>query len=189
MIKNRNTHVIVVMLYDFIEGGALACQNTLEAVKATIKYINEHPDDKVLYVCDSHPENHCSFKENGGLWAGHCVPGTKGAEIHEDFFTGILEPQNRPNERNIFRKGLNPRKEQYSGYAAQNEDVSLMFEDCTKNVFLSGIATEYCVKKTAFDLLRDGFNVTLIKDNLGFFEEKSHLKGLQEMQEQGVKVI
>ena len=186
MLKKRTTHIIVDMLYDFIDG-SLACSNAEAAVENAVKYINEHPDDKVLYVCDSHPAEHSSFKDNGGQWPAHCVAGTRGAAIHKAFYQ-IENPKNRPNEENTFRKGESFNVEQYSGYAGKNAENEYLFECATKEVVISGIATEFCVKNTAMEFLNDNFDVTVRKDNLGYVDAKGHEKALEEMKAAGIKI-
>ena len=100
-MESNTTHIVVDMLYDFING-SLACKNTEKAIDETIKYINKNPKEKVLYVCDHHPIDHCSFTENGGVWPTHCVEGTLGGQIHEDFYKKIENTSNRPSSNNIF---------------------------------------------------------------------------------------
>ena len=55
-MNSNITHIVVDMLYDFING-SLACSNTTQAIEETIKYINNNPAEKVLYVCDYHPRS------------------------------------------------------------------------------------------------------------------------------------
>ena len=141
----------------------------------------------MLYVCDSHPAEHSSFKDNGGQWPAHCVAGTRGAAIHKAFYQ-IENPKNRPNEENTFRKGESFNVEQYSGYAGKNAENEYLFECATKEVVISGIATEFCVKNTAMEFLNDNFDVTVLKDNLGYVDAKGHEKALEEMKAAGIKI-
>ena len=74
--------VIVDMLYDFIDG-SLACLNSKNAVKETVAFIDkvtagQEGDDSeildtypILFVCDHHPADHCSFVSEGGTWPSH----------------------------------------------------------------------------------------------------------------------
>ena len=89
----------------------------------------------------------------------HCVAGTRGGEIHED-----LRPY--ADEDLIFDKGCDAAVEQYSGFDGVNaagqslgEIVSMLEPD---NVFVCGIATEFCVRNTCEDLKKAGFNVILL---------------------------
>ncbi len=180
MQNSNQTHVIVDFIYDFING-SLACGNAENALNKTIEFINKHPEQEVLYICDYHPKDHCSFATNGGTWPTHCVEGTKGASIHENFHSKIDKLENRPNPKNTFYKGRDAKKEEYSGYNAINDYGTPLKELCSKDVYVSGIATEYCVKNTILDLLNDGFSVTLIKDALAYVDYQHHLETLEEL--------
>ena len=190
--NNKTAHLVVDMLYDFIDG-SLACQNSINAVKRSIEYINENPSQIVVYIADSHPRNHCSFIENGGIWPTHCIVGTKGHQVHEDFYKLVIRPQSRPNKLNILRKGKNPGQEQYSGFEAESRFAVKMGEflvsEGVKDVVISGIATEYCVKETAIDLLAAGFKVYVLKDALSYVDEKGHLETIKVLAELGVIFI
>src|SRR5574344_1780138 len=201
-MKNKlRIQVIVDMLYDFIDG-TLACEHAKEAVTNTVNYLNNlGAYGSALYVCDNHPKNHCSFKENGGEWPAHCVKGTHGAEISNKFKkVEILSP----NKYNIFYKGASPDKEEYSGFNAKRIDgvsieraigaiegffnlsISTLKDS---SIEISGIATEFCIKNTALDFLNAGHNVSIIKDNLGWVNKENHEKTLQELSKLGIKII
>lgn len=184
----KSTLVVVDMLYDFIDG-SLACIGGEEAVKCAVNYINEHPELRVLYVCDSHPANHCSFKENGGIWPAHCVQGSRGAAIHESFHTQILNHDNRPQRGNIFYKGRNSSTEQYSGYEAVDASGISMEELPTHDVILVGIASEFCVKETAMDFIKRGFNVSVIEKALAYVDPDGHQKALAEFRSKGINIL
>lgn len=167
--------VVVDEIYDFIEGGSLACEHSVEAVAATKRLIEENPDTPVLFVCDHHPADHCSFAAQGGPWPPHCVAGTHGAEIHES-----LKPFVR--EELVFYKGCDAAQEQYSGFEGRNEagqsfgDVLEMLEP--EEVVMTGIATEYCVLNTVVDLRKAGWNVAVAEDCLGWVTAEGHAEAL-----------
>ena len=177
--------VVVDMLYDFIDG-SLACQGADAAVAQTKAFIQAHPELPRLFVRDHHPANHSSFKENGGIWPPHCVQGTRGAAIHED-----LAPY-ADDEGLIFCKGEDPAVEQYSGFDGRNEagqslgEVLRLME--VDKVLVCGIATEYCVRNTAEDLLKDGFKVTVLKDCLAWVDAQGHVDALKAMSEEGIRI-
>jgi nicotinamidase-related amidase len=182
----KNTVLVVVdMLYDFIDG-SLACQGADEAVANTLAFIKKHPELPLVFIRDHHPANHSSFKEFGGIWPPHCVQGTHGAAIHED-----LAPY-ATDEGLVFYKGEDVAVEQYSGFEGKNEagqgmgDVLRLME--TEQVLVCGIATEYCVRNTAEDLLKDGFPVTVLKDCLAWVDADGHRKALAEMEKEGIKL-
>lgn len=202
-------HVVVDMLYDFIDG-SLACIGGEQAVASSVKWINEHPEQKVLYVCDNHPVNHCSFKEFGGIWPVHCVLGSRGAAIHQSFYDNVSILDNKPASEDIFYKGRDASREEYSGFAGNNECVKRngvleyksLYEAIVEHesscgnlglarpqVVISGIATEFCVKSTAFDLLEAGCKVSVLKDALAYVDAEGHARALKEMAEQGITII
>lgn len=193
----RNSALAVVdMLYDFIDG-SLACLNADNAVKATLEFIDSQTRGQggedheildtfpILFIRDHHPADHSSFKEQGGIWPPHCVAGTRGAEIHED-----LVPY--ASEELTFDKGCGKAVEQYSGfegtnYAGQTLSEVLELLDTT-DVYVCGIATEYCVRNTCEDLLKAGFKVHLLKDCIAYVDLQQHLKAIEEMAAEGISI-
>ena len=172
-MESTTTHIVVDMLYDFIDG-TLACKNTEEAIKNTIEYINKQPHEKVLYVCDYHPKGHCSVEVNGGIWPIHCVENTRGSEIHQDFYNKIENPSNRPNINNTFYKGCDTNHEEYSCFNSKDKEGILLRDKCTKEVVISGIATEYCIKESVLALHQGGFDVTILKKGLAYVDFVGH---------------
>lgn len=186
--EGKSTFVVVDMLYDFIDG-SLACTRGEEAVDAVVDYINSHPELRVLYVCDSHPLNHCSFVTNGGTWPVHCVENTRGASIHEKFFTKISNIDNRPYRNNVFYKGKDPKREQYSGFEAADINGKSIENSSTKNVIIGGIATEFCIKETSLDYKKKGFNVSIVENALAYVDKAGHEKTIEELKEKGIVFI
>lgn len=164
--------VVVDMLYDFIDG-SLACLNAENAVKATLAAIDSKTKGQggeeheildtfpILFIRDHHPADHSSFKDQGGIWPSHCVAGTRGSEIHQS-----LAPY--ASEELTFDKGCDRDIEQYSGFEAVNNAGQPLAEVLelldTTDVYVCGIATEYCVRNTCEDLQKAGFKVHLLKD-------------------------
>ncbi len=89
----------------------------------------------------------------------------------------------------MFSKGMNPLKEEYSGFDAQNEQYGALKYNLTRKVVVSGVATEYCVKNTVMDLLKNGFEVVVLKNCLAYLEEQGHEAALIEMREMGAQII
>jgi nicotinamidase-related amidase len=180
-------HIIVDEVYAFIDM-ELACKNADSAVINTIEQINENPDQIVYYVQEYHPENHCSFKENGGTWPTHGVQGTRSCEIAKEFYS-IKKSSNRPIEHyNIFRKGMTPDTEQYSGFGAINLEWGTLSDQLPKKVYVSGIATEYCVNETIRDLIEHGHEVYVKVENLAYVDEQGHKDTIQKWIDMGVHV-
>lgn len=175
-------HLVVDMLYDFIDG-TLACGNAENAVHEVVKYINAHPDERVIYITDYHPANHSSFADYGGIWPVHCVQGTHGGAIHEAFYTDVINPANRPDPaRNIFRKGEKVDEEQYSGFESVGPDGRMLSECVGKDLVISGIATEYCVKNTLMEFLNAGHNIELLVPGLGYVTKDGHDETMKELE-------
>ena len=189
--------VVVDMLYDFIDG-SMACQGADGAIAGTLKAIEKltagtdtdetgvHSTYPVLFVRDHHPANHCSFTEQGGPWPPHCVQGTHGADVHEALAPYVKEDL-------TFFKGEDPAREQYSGFEGVNPAGQSLGEVLhlldIKNVLVCGIATEYCVRNTAEDLLKDGFNVCVLKDTLAWVDADGHAEALLAMEQEGIRIL
>jgi nicotinamidase-related amidase len=184
------------MLYDFIDG-SLACQNASEAVARTLEYIDSQTKGQggedheildtfpILFIRDHHPADHSSFVANGGIWPPHCVAGTHGGEIHEDLLPYAAEEL-------TFDKGCVKEVEQYSGFdgvnaAGQSLGEILELLDTT-DVYVCGIATEYCVRNTCEDLLKAGFKVHLLSGCIAYVDYDGHLKALKEMEQEGISI-
>ena len=184
------------MLYDFIDG-SMACLHAEEAVAASLAFIQEKTGEPqeteevirgafpILFVRDFHPADHCSFREQGGPWPPHCVQGTRGAEVHE-----ALAPY--MDEALTFYKGYRRDVEQYSGFEGINEAGQSLHDVLDimdiKNVYVCGIATEYCVLNTCMDLKKAGFTVYLLKDCLAYVDYKGHLEALAQMSKDGIRL-
>ena len=188
--------VVVDMLYDFIDG-SLACLNSEEAVRRTLEFIDSQTEGQggedheildmfpILFIRDHHPADHSSFKEQGGIWPAHCVAGTHGGDIHEDLLPYV-------SEELTFDKGCDKSVEQYSGYEGVNCAGQPMGEVLelldTTDVYVCGIATEYCVRNTCEDLLKAGFKVHLLKVCIAYVDHDGHLKALEEMAQEGISI-
>lgn len=188
--------VVVDMLYDFIDG-SLACQNAEEAVKATLKFIDKKTSGQggeeheildtfpILFIRDHHPADHSSFKEFGGIWPAHCVAGTHGGDIHKDLLPYA-------SEELTFDKGCDKATEQYSGFEGLNNAEQSLGEVLElldiSDVYVCGIATEYCVRNTCEDLQKAGFKVHLLKECLAYVDLEGHQKALQEMEAEGISI-
>ena len=189
--------VVVDMLYDFIDG-SMACQGAEGAIEGTLQAIEKltagtEADETgvvstypILFIRDHHPADHCSFAAQGGPWPPHCVQGTHGADVHESLLPYVKEDL-------TFFKGEDPTKEQYSGFEGKNAAGQSLAEVLKlldiKNVLVCGIATEYCVRNTAEDLLKDGFQVYVLKDALAWVDAAGHVEALQAMEEEGIQLI
>ena len=177
--------IVVDMLYDFIDG-SMACLEADKAVANTVQFIRKEHPSPILFVRDHHPADHCSFTAQGGPWPPHCVQGTHGAEIHE-----ALAPY--ADEDLSFFKGEHQDQEQYSGFEGRNPAGQSMSEVLhlleMDQVIICGIATEYCVRNTAEDLLKDGFRVSVLQDCIAYVDARGHEDALAAMKAEGIAIV
>ena len=194
--------IIVDVQNDFIPGGALAVKEGDQVVPI----INELQQkfDFIVATQDWHPADHGSFAANHSnrkigefielngvqqiLWPVHCVQETKGAEFHPDLKTEKCKA--------VFKKGTNPKVDSYSGFFDNNRMgdtglCSFLKENGIEEVFVCGLATDYCVKFTVLDAISEGFKTTLIADATRAvnIQENDDLKAIREMSASGAKVV
>ena len=180
-------HIVIDVLNDFISG-PMECLHAKEAISKIVERINVHPNEEVIYVCDAHPANHCSFVEYGGIWPPHCIKYSFGQQINLAFYTCVNLPVQRPRiSENIYEKGRNPSCEEYSGYNATGANGKTLGESLLPNqpVVVSGIATEFCVLETVKDLLQAGHPVEVLVEGLAYVTLEGHREALGEMREMG----
>ena len=144
--------VIVDFQVDFCPGGALAVPDGDAIAPRLNDLAGSGEYDFVVATRDWHPPDHGSFAEQGGPWPVHCVADTPGAELHH-----ALDPT--PIHA-VIDKGQHPQSEGYSGFQ-DTALASLLREHGVEHVTVVGLATDYCVKHTALDAVREGFGVTV----------------------------
>ena len=153
----RAALIVVDVQRDFCDGGALAAADTaslLAPLKECIEAARK-AGAVIVYTRDWHPENHSSFELNGGPWPVHCVAGTEGAEL--------MPPLRALADDLMIHKGLGVDGAGYSGFECTGLDEHLKKLGVGR-IAVSGIATEYCVRATALDGLKAGFETVLLTD-------------------------
>ena len=144
--------VIVDFQNDFTPGGALAVPDG-DAIAGKINELAASGDyDLIVATRDWHPPDHGSFAAQGGPWPVHCVAETEGAQLHPALDESKVEV--------IVDKGQSPDTDGYSGFEGTDLE-SLLRDRGITQVTVVGLATDYCVKNTALDALRAGFQVTV----------------------------
>jgi nicotinamidase/pyrazinamidase len=144
--------IIVDFQNDFTPGGALAVRDG-DRIAGRVNELAADPRfELVVATRDWHPADHGSFAERGGPWPVHCVQGTEGAELHPS-----LE---RERVDDVIDKGTDSEAEGYSGFEGTTL-ADLLRERGIDRVTVVGLATDYCVKNTALDALREGLEVTV----------------------------
>jgi nicotinamidase/pyrazinamidase len=144
--------VIVDFQNDFTPGGALAVPDGDQVAARLNELAASDAYDLVVATRDWHPPDHGSFSAQGGIWPEHCVAGTSGAELHRDLDATRVDV--------IVDKGRDPSTEGYSGFDG-TDLAALLRERGIDKVTVAGLATDYCVRATALEALREGFAVTL----------------------------
>jgi len=149
--------VVVDVQKDFCPGGALPVPRGDEVIPALNDYIKifKKANASIFATRDWHPPNHVSFKAQGGPWPPHCVQNTEGARFHPDL--------KLPSDMAIVSKAMNPLKEAYSGFDG-TELANTLKKQGVNQVFMGGLATDYCVKNTVLDARNLGFEVGLLSD-------------------------
>ena len=144
--------VIVDYQNDFNPGGALAVAGGDEIAEQINELASSGRFDLVVATRDWHPPDHASFADQGGPWPVHCVADSPGAQLHPALDTAHVDV--------IVDKGRDRDTEGYSGF--QGTDLAaLLRERHVDHLTVVGLATDYCVKNTALDALREGFTVTV----------------------------
>ncbi len=153
--------VIVDVQNDFCPGGALAVKDGDMVVPVLNQYIGIFSKRKSPMIAsrDWHSKKTKHFKDFGGLWPAHCVQDTPGAAFHSDL--------KLPPETFIVSKGMDPNKDSYSAFQAFDERgrplLDVLNELGARELFVGGLATDYCVKASVLDALRH-FRVNLLMD-------------------------
>jgi nicotinamidase/pyrazinamidase len=194
--------ILVDIQNDFLPGGALAVQDGDAVIPVVNKLLPAFP--LVIATQDWHPANHGSFATshpgkkmfeqielNGlpqTLWPVHCVQGTRGAEL--------AEALNRNRIIKIFPKGTDAGIDSYSGLFDNGHRKSTGLGEWLKaqnvtEIFVCGLATDYCVKFTALDAAQNGFKTHLIQDaSRGVNLRPDDVKNaIEEMRRAGIAVV
>lgn len=158
---------------DFMPGGALAVPGADEIIPIVNNLMPQF--DLIVATQDWHPADHGSFAANHPgksvydqidldglpqtLWPVHCVQNTDGASFAPGLDTRRIT--------RVFTKGMNPRIDSYSGFFDNGHRASTGMSEWLKaqnvsELTIAGVATDYCVKFTVLDALKEGFRVNLI---------------------------
>lgn len=168
------TLLVVDLQNDFVEGGALAIQGGRAIVPLVNKLMPHF--DTVVASLDYHPVSHVSFADTFNkqvgetvehcgttqlLWPIHCVAETFGSELVEELESERVDK--------FILKGTEKDIDSYSAFYNNNRSsqtglVDYLKEIGTTELFVCGLAADYCVLFSVLDALDEGFDVTLITD-------------------------
>jgi nicotinamidase/pyrazinamidase len=167
---------------DFCPGGALAVPGGDEIAERLNELAASDRFDFVVATRDWHPPDHGSFVEQGGPWPPHCVQHTEGAEMHPAFDRSKLNA--------VIYTGRDPSDDGYSAFE-RTDLATLLRERNIDAVTVAGLATDYCVKHTALEALREGFAVTV--DSAGVrgveLQPGDSQRALDELRAAGASVV
>jgi nicotinamidase/pyrazinamidase len=193
--------VLVDIQNDFLPGGALAVARGDEVIALANKLQKAFP--LIVATQDWHPAHHKSFAANHPgkgpfdqielrglkqtLWPMHCVQNTPGAE-----FAATLDQQ---RFLKVFRKGTDPEIDSYSGFFDNDHRKStglgaFLKEQQVTEVFIAGLATDYCVRFSALDAQALGFKTIVVRDacrGVNLNPDDSD-RAIQEMERAGITI-
>jgi nicotinamidase/pyrazinamidase len=171
--------IVVDVQNDFCPGGALAVPRGDEVIEPVNRLAAGMP--LVFATRDWHPRDHGSFASQGGPWPEHCVEGTEGAQLHPG-----LRP---PPGAEIVDKGQDRDTEGYSAFEGTGLESRLREAGATR-VHVAGLALDYCVKHTALDARRHGFDVVIHRDATRAVDVRpgDGERALEELRAAGVEV-
>jgi len=155
-IGKTSALVVVDVQRDFCPGGALPVPDGDKVVPVINEYIKKFAaaGAPIIFTRDWHPPDHSSFKSQGGPWPPHCIQNTEGAKFHPSLTI--------PPGAEIISKA-DKRDEAYSFFQGTHLDEAL-HKRGIDTLFVGGLATDYCVKETILDGLKDSFEVYHLDD-------------------------
>jgi nicotinamidase/pyrazinamidase len=200
-IDDRSVLVVVDVQNCFLPGGSLAVKQGEEVIPVINRLAKSFAN--VVMTQDWHTPGHISFASSHPgkkpfetiklpygdqvLWPDHCVQGTDGAMIHKDL--------DIPHAQLVIRKGFRKTVDSYSAFREADRKTVTGLAAYLKSrgltrVFVSGLATDFCVAWTAMDARREGFEVSVIEDACrGIDTQGSLAKAWDAMKKAGVRRI
>ncbi|HYM21776.1 MAG TPA: nicotinamidase [Vicinamibacterales bacterium] len=154
--------IVVDVQRDFCPGGALAAPGGDAILPAINRYIADAArlGMPVFATRDWHPRVTSHFKAYGGEWPPHCVQNTSGAAFHPGL--------KLPSDTIVISKGMDDDQPGYSAFDGNTKDgqalIAQLQDRHIERLFVTGIATDYCVLKTVLDARRAGLGVTVLDD-------------------------
>jgi nicotinamidase/pyrazinamidase len=170
--------LVVDLQNDFCPGGALAVTGGDEIVAPINRIMDKF--DLVVASRDMHPPASRHFEK----WPVHCVKGTPGAEFHPGLNVGAIHC--------FIEKGTSLEDDGYSDFESTNLDLAAyLHEQAVDELYVCGLATDYCVRATVLDALRHGFKTIVLADCIRAVELQpgDGERALQEMKEHGAVIL
>jgi nicotinamidase/pyrazinamidase len=163
-LRSKKALLIVDVQNDFCPGGALGIPDGDRIIPALNRYIKFFSRKKLPIFAsrDWHLKKTKHFKKYGGIWPSHCVQRTKGARFHPKL--------KLPKKAIKLYKGMDPDKDSYSVFQALDANgtrfIKVLRGLGVGEIYIGGLATDYCVKWTSKDALKRGFKVKVLIDGI-----------------------
>jgi len=188
----RTALVVVDLQNDFADpSGKLMVDRGDAIIPAVNDAVRDALDGDAFVVVtqDWHPESTPHFAKDGGIWPVHCVAGTWGAELHPSFAVPLEAPRIRKGAQGEDGYSGFTMRDPESGVETPTELEGMLRERGIERVIVCGLATDYCVRATALDAVRLGFDVTLLVGAIAAVNlaPDDGDRALSEMAEAGVK--
>ncbi|NIK90927.1 bifunctional nicotinamidase/pyrazinamidase [Mangrovimonas sp. CR14] len=192
--------ILVDIQNDFLPGGSLAVPEG-DTIITTVNQLQPQ-FDLVVATQDWHPSNHLSFASNHDglkpfdmidlfgikqvLWPDHCIQGSEGSQFSETLDMNAVSA--------IFRKGMDPKTDSYSGFfdngRRHHTGLSAYLKSKgIKQVYVCGLAADYCVYYTAKDAQSEGFETYFISDATKAIAQETLDFALKDLKQHQVKII
>ncbi|MGB2868842.1 MAG: nicotinamidase [Bacteroidota bacterium] len=170
--------LVVDVQNDFCPGGSLAVPEGDKVVPV----INELMDKFPLVVAskDWHPSQTVHFQK----WPVHCVHNRPGAEFHPGLKSVKI--------KQVFLKGTGNKDDGYSAFEATNLDLEkFLKQNGVTELYVTGLATDYCVRASAIDGAKKGFSTLVVTDAIAAVNVHpgDDAKALEDMKKAGVKSL
>lgn len=186
IMKQNQALLIIDVQIDFCPSGALAVKDGDRVVPVLNQYIGIFFQKGLPIIAsrDWHFPKTTHFKEFGGPWPSHCVQNTLGAAFHPDF--------KFPPNVIVVSKGMDPFRDSYSAFQACDARgeglLDILTKANVKELFVGGLATDYCVKASVLDALQH-FKVNLLMDAIKGVDvcPGDSQKAVQEMTAKGAR--
>ena len=182
--EKKKALIVVDVQNDFCPGGSLAVADGTAVVPPLNRLMKEFLDrgEPVFKTRDWHPAQTKHFEAHGGTWPVHCVQNTPGAEFHPDL---IDDPR-----ITIVSKGIDESADGYSGFDGTNL-AEILREQGVEEVWVGGLATDYCVKHTVLDARGAGFEVKALADAMRpvNLKPRDGEQAIEEMRKAGAEIV
>jgi len=186
-MKGAAALLLVDVQNDFCSGGALAVPEGERVIPALNRMLDQFAAaGRPIYASrDWHPADTTHFREFGGRWPPHCVAGSPGADFHRSL--------NLPHDAIVVSKGEDRGDDGYSAFEGKTSSGRTLTDDLrargVTDLFVGGLATDYCVRASVLDARRAGFSVTVITDGIAGIGRDDAARSLEEMRAAGARLV